>query len=183
MQTKDRSNLKYANWFMRLQTFRDIYPHFMKCGRPIKEMTESMGIYAALTKVFEKGDFKQPHNLICIGDGTTPRTGALIAHLTKWRVWSIDPIMRLDRGVTKNLTLIKNKVENIRRGVLPERAILVSPHGHFDMRKAIQLMNPSLIITMPCCFFEKQTLNEDPQWDYRDPYVLTEHNRILIYKR
>lgn len=63
----------------------------------IKEVTESIGAFAAIKNHINVGRADDV-DVFVVGDGHTPRTGALIASLTKWHVKSIDPQMRQKSG-------------------------------------------------------------------------------------
>jgi hypothetical protein len=63
-------------------------------SRAPKEVTESIGMLKYV--VNNHSSIVNDDNVVCIsiGDGGGPRTGAIIAYSTKWKVFSIDPDMR-----------------------------------------------------------------------------------------
>ena len=63
---------------------------------PTKELTESMACFNAIRNylLLNKGPFDPKDEgvtALVIGDGSTPRTGALLALRTSWQVTSVDP--------------------------------------------------------------------------------------------
>jgi len=101
-------SLRYIERFFKLNTAPEILAE--KVFSNLKEITDSMGVFVAIQKhiSFDRKD----RNIHCVvvGDGHTPRTGMLIARLTAWEVYSIDPVMRLKNYHTDRLCLFKKKI-------------------------------------------------------------------------
>ena len=142
-----------------------------------KELTESFAAHnAARTYLYPRDDFggakvksavdPADHSvtLIAIGDGTTPRTAALFAFLTKWQCVAIDPMMvpwetwrkqkRIDDEAhekTKNekqrnsndgewggihrLNAYRKKIQETRFEC--EKAVLVMVHAHVSLTECL----------------------------------------------
>ena len=73
----------------------------------IKEITESVGAFVAIQDHLINKYVSRTDNVdvYVVGDGHSPRTGALIACLTKWNVKSIDPQIRLKQWNIKRLNI------------------------------------------------------------------------------
>eukprot|EP00966_Prymnesium_polylepis_P001815 41589-Prymnesium_polylepis.1 len=60
-----------------------------------KEISESMACMQAIVEHIDAAAVRDPSVLaLVLGDGRTPRTGALLARRTRWRCISIDPALR-----------------------------------------------------------------------------------------
>lgn len=72
-----------------------------------KEVTETVGAYKAVVNSLPVGFSRNSCNVVCyvVGDGVHPRTAAYIAAMSKWVVYSIDPVVSsrvLDKYITKS---------------------------------------------------------------------------------
>ena len=113
-------SLRYINEFIKLKCAADllelgIFPN-------AKEITESFAAWNAVRRHLWKRGFSPDKNLNCyvIGDGTTPRTAALVAFISNFYVFSIDPNSRWKERYRsiKRLTICRCKIEDYRRRVL-----------------------------------------------------------------
>lgn len=197
-------DLKYVNQTLRLRAFRDFleWELFTNCKDPIKEITESMGMYASIRNLWHKYEWLRPdnENVLCIvvGDGSTPRTGAMFACLSKWTVVSVDPALQtrweLDTHPIKRLFGEKGTVGGMVRswqehGALPEQTegvVIVSPHSHVPINELKSLISycapcPVILSVLPCCVTQK--FNEYKKiTEYRDPGILSPKNEVTIYE-
>lgn len=142
----------------------------LKCGPDLlqwgvfpnaKEITEAMGTWTAVRKYRKKwlGD----GSVCCyvIGDGKTPRLGALVTCLSRWQVYSIDPNMRdkyLDFTKVKRLTCIKSKAEDVFKRFTKKkkgRAVILACHSHAKLdpiwKSCIENYDEVLAVAIPCC--------------------------------
>jgi hypothetical protein len=103
-------HLRYLNHFWRMMQQRTIAPSVMKCFPNMKEISESMSAFLQLKPYMEQVD-----TVLSIGDGGTPRTGALFSCLypTK-QIYSIDPQLSVwrENKEDSNLTNPNNKDSN-----------------------------------------------------------------------
>jgi len=112
LELKQRSARYFDEWFG------------MRCGADLhalgiypnaKEVTESMAAKHALRRILgqESAGWR---NVVCwcIGDGASPRTGALLAFTTRWKVVSIDPRLRQFSSFQSidRLTVVSGKAED-----------------------------------------------------------------------
>lgn len=176
-------NTEHLNRFIRMDCSslllkNKIYPN-------IKEITEAVGIFAAYQKyVLPFIKDTRECQVICIGDGKTPRVAALFACLTKHDCFSIDPTISTSRYTIERLTVIIRKIEDV---ALPKynvdgEVILIFPHSHAPVKDTWERFNFSrkFLINMPCCF-HGDTPEELPYKSYHDPAILSKHNQISIY--
>lgn len=123
---------------------------------PLKELSESLAMLdAALdiarTSGLSRGD---PNvTVVVVGDGASPRTGALVAMCTNWSVTSIDPKMVLNglHPLTNRLACVRAKVEDVPH-ILGR--IVLAPHSHAPVeatRRAASWLGGGHVIAMPCC--------------------------------
>lgn len=179
------STNKHADYLLKRECYRTIVSISNKIFPNVKEMTESVGLYLSIANVM-KMDLKRRYRAVCIGDGKYARTGLLLALMSRWDVWSVDPQL-----VTKEkpdffqsvnrFTPIAKTVEALDQHDLEQIVgcdIMIAGHSHAHLPTARKLIQPKVIISMPCC--EPDNLN-DFCISYRDPYVNSPKNQINIY--
>lgn len=188
-----RSQASYVDKFLKLNCAVDLLPIFNdRQHAPLKEITESWGMYQAVINHIRR-DVDNPNvNVVVIGDGCTPRTGALFAFLTKWSVLSIDPNFRKDNpfcGVQVNkLHLCRCRLEDVMPTNYARDVIIVMPHAHADANIALEKIKTRgmrSLVVCPCCHPDKQlpqTSSKTSAIYYRDKYVLSEQNHMFVYK-
>lgn len=181
-------NLKYITKFMLLNSAVDLLPLFQRCRkRMLKEITESWAMYEALKKLdthYGK-TFVKPR-IIVVGDGVNARTGALLAYLTKYKVWSIDPQFD-DKPVgdvlVDRLQTFKCRVEDMAPRTFQEPIVIIMLHSHAYAPTVLKTFNSEKgrdLIICPCC---NRGTGLDQQSDirYRDEYMLSEENFVRIF--
>ena len=171
---------RYIDEFLNLKCNKDIIDFFPNA----KEITESLGAFHAFKDyiVSPKEFYKNNFDIIVIGDGHQPRTGALFACMTPYSACSIDPVLRVEKSYWKkiiNLNCIKDKVENIKYKIINKTIfVLVHAHVHFSHFKHL-VKNGDYIINIPCCMDLKFSGN--PIISYIDKHIMSKKNRIDIY--
>jgi len=81
---------------------------YKKC----KEISESMSAVNCLYEVLKVDRTRYDTVCYVIGDGTTPRTGACVAYSSAFKVFSIDPIMKMKfNSYVKKLTCFRGRAE------------------------------------------------------------------------
>ncbi|CAK0792130.1 unnamed protein product, partial [Prorocentrum cordatum] len=105
-----------------------------------KELTESFAAFRAvrehLGSAFSPGDASV--TVVCVGDGSCPRTAALFAFRTKWRCLAVDPQMRdpgQSWGGVERLEAVCAKIEECRYSA--ERLLLVCVHAHVGLPECL----------------------------------------------
>lgn len=171
------STTRYINRFLQLRSAPDLlalnlYPN-------VKEITESMGAFVAI-KDHIPFSVKDPTvTVFVVGDGHVPRTGALIARLTAWTVYSIDPKMRLKEWKTQRLETRKSRIEET--SFHASKAIIVSVHSHAKASLTIQAIHAQekWFVNIPCCI--PCDLDLVPLFRYNDTCILSPKNEVSIY--
>ena len=121
---------------------------------------------------------------VIVGDGHTPRTGALIALRTKWRVISIDPEMndRKNYGLDR-LEVIRGYAEK-HGSVYDSDLILIFPHSHASTKAVLDTHmvtdgHKRMVIWLPCC---KAMGINNHDISYRDEMIGSPQNQVYIWK-
>lgn len=174
-------NRYYIERFMGMRCAPDLLLHRMYPNA--KEVTESFGCYeAAINNLSYSPSDKV--NVVCVGDGHTPRTAAMFAFRSSWNTYSIDPELRERTSWNRinRLTRITKRIQDAPLS-FSEPTVIVHCHAHVkveDSLKQIKAPNRS-VITMECCV--PQYLNGvKPDIEYVDNCVWTPCNRIKIWK-
>ncbi|CAH0488266.1 unnamed protein product [Peronospora farinosa] len=165
-----------------------------------KEITESMAMFNAVRRYIEprNKETSQETNgkhdgIVVVGDGNTPRTGAMFAfRMRGWTSYSVDPAMEngtseRSKGWTdvSNLVVMRNKIEDVR--ITLRRAIVVLVHAHVTLEQALSAVQAEQIcgvVTLPCCnWYGQQELlfGRGPDLVYDDFSVLSDHREIRLW--
>jgi hypothetical protein len=175
---------RHINEFFKLSCASDLIEK--KLFPNAKEITESMAAYEAVRKyVYHKEDFRfdDPSiTLVAVGDGHTPRTGALFAFRTAWKCYSIDPVLRMKDYKIDRLELINKKVEDI-QPIVGDKMVVVAVHSHADLRdvekKVISTTGNRSFISIPCCV--KQELDYIKDYEYTDRGIWSTKNTVKVW--
>lgn len=111
-------------------------------------------------------EFLQNEKINCyvVGDGTTPRTAALFHCATKWNIWSIDPEMH-DSWIAPmdRLHCVKDRAENVPMVAEADFIVIISVHGHANLRELVsKISSPLIVLSIPCCLRKQQILEVPP---------------------
>jgi hypothetical protein len=192
-----RPNNKYLDEALRIKCFPDmislgLFPN-------AKEVTESFACYEAYRKHIMKhihpSDSKA--TVVVVGDGHTPRTGAVFAFRSKFSVVSIDPEIKDHfSGKIKNLEIIKNYVQDVRVGESSSdgSVIYVFPHSHAKPEMLLHIdlamfnnAKHKFFIMMPCCVDLEmndclnKTFGVERIANYYDWGIHSPKKRIIVY--
>ena len=160
-----QSNL---DWVMTSKSGLDllslgIYPN-------VKEISEASSITRFLHKQYRSWTKYSDVLVVVVGDGASPRVGAMLAFRTNWNVVSIDPLLRDDskwNGI-KKLYLISKRYEDVNtqdiEAPLHNFTLYVFPHAHVEINEALRVLQPVFgiaagVVAMPCC--QKQDVVDD----------------------
>ena len=184
---------KYVSRFLNLHSAEDLMS-IMQCSNTLKEITESMGMYYCVTDKIcsydDTIDLKKEDSvgIFVFGDGVLPRTGAIFAYLTKWNVWSLDPLMKKHKDIkrlfSENITAEKfielNKIEIFSE----DTVILIFPHSHVaDVNRIYKAFSTKKvwIINMPCCNPGQCNSLKLHGLTYHDKDIMSEKNKIQLF--
>ena len=194
-----------------------------------KDVSESMGaLQAASQFAFSeqhadasarqfnpRGEFvvktwRDPGTLVlAIGDGTTPRTAALVSFMTQWTAISIDPELQ-DKWCGANPQEVERLhgvrgtfeqwMDDLRTGAaaLPSGVlghvhtlVLLCVHSHNQFRGAASLdrirerfpVGRICLVSLPCCqrFNPRHDLGRAPDVSYEDMSIFSAHRKVNIW--
>ena len=187
-----KPSLRYIDFFLELKAG----PKLLSTGfyPNAKEISETQGAFEAVRHKLKLSYSDESVAVVIVGDGINPRTGYYIANMTKWHVFSIDPEMQrnyqeiLDKtNDKKNLFIFPQKIEDCQLDLSNfSTIVLLFVHSHASLKASIQAItrkNASSIIhavSMPCCFDDDLGIPFDLKFD--DPYVISVHRTLFIYK-
>lgn len=203
------SSKLYISRFLKAKVSPFLLPFFQRTGNPVKEITESYGIFNAARTCFPEFIKEDTVDCFVIGDGNTSRTAAMFAFFTKWQCYSIDPKLNMNylnkndpktvfvlNYDIKRLYPFNKKIEDFslekdRIVSNNHTALLIFPHSHasFDIsvRKFISFYKEIHAINMPCCvniddkFLNIENLFKFNTKVYKDVYVNSPQNTIYVF--
>lgn len=189
------AHLKYISELLSCRCAPDlmrlhIYPN-------AKEVSESFALYNACRRhLASRFDTKDP-SVVCIvvGDGVSPRTGALMCFRTAWKVHSIDPALRVTPEYKKvrNLTLHSEKVEDVVIDVPSGRAVILCMHTHVTLECAVSSLRlPNGcdkaavgVVSCPCCQFQQihtRVFGVTPDATYEDDGIVSAQRKMYVWR-
>lgn len=180
---------KYINRFISQNSSADMMG--MELFPNVKEILESYSFLYLVEEKLSKWDNniqKSNPNIHCIvvGDGTKPRTAATMCFNTKWKVWSIDPELRIElqwEEHIRNLSCVDEKIQDVwvNQGE-PEVVLIFLPHSHAPVQECwnnIYKDHPNKwLVKLECC-----TKDELP-WEhfvFKDKYLMSSANKFKIW--
>lgn len=142
-----KPSLRYFNEFMSMRCAIDLL--LLKVFPNAKEITEQMGMKNAC-RVAHLDQANPDLRAAVVGDGSTPRLAALLALVSKWTVYSIDPALNMEKDYrsVRRLVLYKEDVAKVNG----KFDVIFLPHAHVKFYQIAHLLRPdSVVITMECC--------------------------------
>ena len=154
-----------------------------------KEFSESSGAYRAAVRHLPAIDLDDRGVIaLVVGDGNTPRTGAMFAFRSAWTAVSVDPRLKTEKTDVQRLYPIKAKIEeaeDLREWVGASAVVVVAVHSHASLPAAVErakaLSGHVACIAMPCCV--RQDLAVAPDGQYEDWGVLSPKRTIKVWRR
>jgi len=174
----------YIDEFVRLKCAPDLLA--MGLFPNGKEITESMGCYRGVVNNLQDVylNINNPDiNVVVVGDGHAPRTGALFAFRSGWSVISIDPLFRTKEYNIKRLVICKCKIEELYDVCFDFPVIIILPHSHAKIKDVLQKINSKVsrhVLALPCCY--NQDIPNKAYIGYTDTNIWSEKNTIKIWK-
>ena len=176
--------LRYLDEFLSLRCRDDL----LRLGLfpNAKEITESLAAYRAVKRALgDVRDLGDPaRTAVVVGDGCTPRTAAVLAFRTRWRLYSVDPQLRTDErwGQVERLTVVPLRIEDWSL-TLDGPAVVVAVHSHAPLGEAVlRVRAPELaVVAIPCCV--AQETGSLPDLEYEDWGVWSEKRTVQVWRR
>ena len=178
VEFKKPSN-RYLDRFIKSKASVDLLKY--KIYPNAKEVTEAYGMLNA-AKEYLLRDINW--KIICVGDGSTPRCGALFAFHTRHEVFSVDPALPKDHAEKyldiDRLHTVPYQIQDC--DYSGKNGLIISCHSHAKLSIVLKhcKYENTVLISMPCCVpddLDKSLLhsyNED--WGVHSP-----QRRINIY--
>ncbi|MDD4996375.1 MAG: hypothetical protein PHW15_02815 [Patescibacteria group bacterium] len=183
---------KYVKRFVESFASENIIGLFSRYPNAYKEISESWALLEAAKK--HVGNINDSI-VIVIGDGASPRTGAIFAYFTKANVFSIDPnfnilhwIEHYDKqmkmGYTpQRLKLFKLKASEVKINCFNKQCIVIWPHSHAPMNDFNVLNALTRIdIALPCCIPIPNNWMTIPHIVFDDINIISPKRTIHIWK-
>jgi hypothetical protein len=156
-----------------------------------------MGAYHAVCKYVPVARDNPVVRVIVVGDGTTPRTGALFAFRSNWQCYSVDPKMNhkwvsdhkdgydQNEGNIRRLHVIPYTIEEYGRWFTKYRSlqhplIVVAVHAHVAAQTIVEsLPCADYLVCIPCCV--PQHLGDKPCISYQDINIWSPLHEVKIW--
>jgi hypothetical protein len=158
-----------------------------------KEVTESMSAYVAVRKHVHRlcgFEFGQDDvNVLVVGDGHQPRTGALFAMRSKWSVTSVDPLLRCGSTLGEvnlngikilRLSTFRSRIEELSLDYRGRKLIIISVHSHAknsDVVAGIKF-DTAHVVSIPCCVFQPPV--SDSFVEFEDQSLWSPKNKVVV---
>ena len=187
-----KMSTRYLDWAWRLKCLPDL--HQLGVFPNVKEITESMAGYRAVSQGLQLSPGDKDTLLLCVGDGKYPRTGVLCAHMSRWTCISIDPAMKkIESKINsivhnvERLNCYPRRIENLGKikANPDKRFVILHVHSHAKLSNSLLALklheNQRVdIVSMPCC--EPDDLGIAPDITYCDHGILSPQRTVNIYK-
>lgn len=173
----------YVDMIMKLRCAPDLLAR--RLFPNAKEWEESFGMFQAVKSVVGTKELgRRDITLVSVGDGHTPRTAALFAHMSAWQCISIDPQLRQKEYKISRLQTFRSKVEDLKLHYGGHHLIIVGVHAHISLQKTLNSILPAnftrrSLFFMPCCV--KSDLPVPPDKVIVDRHIRSPHNEIQVW--
>lgn len=174
---------RYLDELVSLRCAPDLLNPRRKLFPNAKEVSESFGAFEAVRRYFRDWMPLSDVTAACVGDGCRPRTAATFAMRTRWNVLSIDPALRNPHSVG-DIRRLECNVKRV-QDCAPRRfarLLIVAVHSHATLAESLSTLSGDEvgIIAIPCCV--PLDIDVKPLADYRDPGILSPHNRVIVWR-
>lgn len=188
-----RQFASHVSHFLQLNSAVDLLPLFQHSQHTlVKDIALAWSLFQAVVNNLRNDTRKGKVRIVVIGEGHTAKIGALFAYMTKWNVISIsdkfgtDPTcgVRVDR-----LQTFGTSIDNISVTDFDEHLIIIMPHTNVEVDKVLDKLRStryrSLVLVPPSNYDPYRNFPQTNKMPlvYRDGKMLTEENRVVIYKK
>lgn len=148
---RDRPNTDWCQIFVGLRCAPGLLAAVGWGGDPAKEISEAMACVEAVRRRVPRGTLAdRSRSVLVVGDGTSPRVGAMLAVRSGWSVVSVDPAMRLDGPHPRidRLVCRRDRVEAVDELF----DVVIACHSHAPVAATQARLKPGgLGVTLECC--------------------------------
>ena len=182
---------RYFDQFLSLRCAVDLITHGLFPNA--KEITESL---AAVRAVFLHSRLDRKDSgiqVVCVGDGGTPRTAAALAFRTEWRCHSVDPLLNRDRidyweGSVRRLRCYPTRIEQASFDFQNDPVLIVAVHAHIELAKALEEIRAKggdvvAAVAIPCCGFVHDAPGLELQARYDDWGIWSERRTVKAWAK
>ena len=149
--SKDRPNTDWCQVFVGLRCAPGLLSVVGWGGDPAKEISEAMACAEAVRRRVPHGALAdRRRSVLVVGDGVSPRVGAMVALRSGWSVLSVDPLMRVvgPHPTISRLTCQRDRIEAV-DGLFD---IVIACHSHAPVVATQARLKPGgLGVTLECC--------------------------------
>lgn len=186
-----KPSIRYLDEFIRLKCAGDLLNE--KLFPNAKEISESMAAYSAVRHIVYQSDGAVKFSdrgimLYAVGDGVSPRTGALFAYRSAWHCVSIDPKLR-SPGCADRLHKLNRGIEDFMQAQIPDIAIIVCVHSHAKLNRCLQSIKAKtlrIVVAIPCCvpqdIYGPGEQKIAPDVEYEDWGILSPKRTVKIWE-
>ena len=177
---------KYMDEFIKLNCAPDLLA--LKLFPNVKEITETMSAWNAIRgylKHTEKGmSFLGSKSIlgIDVACGHMPRTAAYMAHMSRWQVHAVDPLLRVKTSLDRiaRLKVHKKKIQDI--SFQHDNLVVVTAvHPHVSIEDILEAIKAPriVLVTMECC--QKLSYKIPPVREFDDFHCLSPKRTVRIW--
>jgi len=151
-------------------------------GHVGKELTESCAAYNAVRRCLRRFALSDPKvTVVCVGDGSTPRTAAMFAFRSKWQAVSVDPELRSRNWGVNRLCCMHTVIEDVK--LRYNKVIVVGVHSHASLARTLDHVKGKdrAVVWIPCC--KRVDIETPPTLEYVDPGIWSPKNRVMVWER
>lgn len=149
-----------------------------------KEVTESFGCFEGVVNNIEDDLKNEEINIVCVGDGHTPRTAAMFAFRSNWNCYSVDPVLRPTNASYRvnRLKTYSKRIEDVKLS-FDSPTIIVHCHAHVSIPRSLaQISAPKLsVLAIECCVSQRID-GVKPDIEYVDNCIWSKKNTVRIWK-
>lgn len=174
-------NSLYIDRFFSLKCAADLL--ICKVFPDAKEVTESFAAYEAVIKYLPIDLSDKSVNLVCVGDGSSPRTAATFAFRSAWKCFSIDQNLKNKNSFNsiKRLQLSSSKIEDV-KFIFNTTTIICLVHDHSPINKCLENIIAPVrhLVSIPCCVAVKGL--RKPDFEYDDLNIWSPKNKVMVWR-
>lgn len=156
-----------------------------KVWKCMKEFTECVASFQSVFHILDQ-KIRSDKNVVCycLGDGTRPQSAVMVAQLTAWRVYSIDPVLNIKKWsniVPKRVLLRAQRTEDFSEIQSDATlSIILAVHSHADIGEFWDRIPGKVVASsIPCCV--PQVIRDtEPSLQYVDHGIIRSGRKCVV---